>query len=657
MPGDVAQFERGHEIAPAPYDKATAVVAATMLFADYIIEGGFTLGPVDGSITVHARLVDGTTGEEVFVAHASGGDLKSVATLLGKQMRDRLRFERSVPVSNGLWPASEVAAEDYGMALLAARSGKDTELLQLLSRTLAVEPTFEQASWMQKAMSTMLDRVLDGNRDPDLHSLPRDDAESAQIAMATARRTSTAAETASAARFAADPFDIELHLKALEVMASPTLETIDELRRLKATANLLQYPLFSYAEIGMWARRKSWISVMAMAAQATSDARGAHDALLLIGEESLVASAAEELTAWDTELSYASEAVDTARRIGNAVMVSRNHDSIVRALQKQGLFTRLETSIRASIADARRRGDEAAAKEDEITLASLMIETGRVEHAHRSLETVITPYFLSGEGVREGNYAQLEAARAALALGQLASAERDALASLSYYRAQNNDRLVAYARTLVANIAFARGGLDVARARATEALNARVAGHLMRVASQSRIQLAMIDIAAGQPAQAEHDLLAVLVDPAASCLMRDRAEASAYRALALLALDRDADALRSIDDARRFAADFESVPLALLVGRVRALVIAKRGDVQERRSARGSVAALRERADAGGYAVESLELRLVGAQIDLMDGKSANATRDAEGVAEAAETLGLGLIAKRARDVLAANAR
>ena len=180
-------------------------------------------------------------------------------------------------------------------------------------------------------------------------------------------------------------------------------------------------------------------------------------------------------------------------------------------------------------------------------------------------------------------------------------------------------------------------------------MQSREALKLVRVADQSKTLLARIDLADNKAARAEETLRLVLADPAANFTNGDRAEVMAYRALALLALGRTADAVACVHDAVPLIADNDNVPLALLVGRAHAEAMAATGKMAARKAALAELAALRKRADAAGYVVTALELQLALARIHLHGGSTAAVLREVKSIAAAADDLDLGLITAQAR--------
>ena len=225
---------------------------------------------------------------------------------------------------------------------------------------------------------------------------------------------------------------------------------------------------------------------------------------------------------------------------------------------------------------------------------------------------------------------------------------------MSYSRAQQNEQPVVYAHIALAKIALAQGDLAEARRHADAAMKVLEKAKRPAVGAQTRLLIAMIDIADGHPDHAEKTLNEVLTDPAAGLLDLERAELDCGRALALIELGRAHEAVDLAAEASKSLATTDSVPLLLLVGRVHALASGLDGDAAARSRALKELLDLRRRADDGGYVVASFELRLAATRIVLLGGDSSRAIRDANEIAVQAGRLGLGSIVNRAHALTAA---
>ena len=643
-----SMIEGGRLPSPNQLDSVTAAHFIAAGFSDYLIEGTFGKN-ADGQLDVTARLVDGAAGTLLTAAHATGADIHEVASKLGVQLRNALGMIRHTPVAPGLWPAPADERE-YGLVLLDIQQRDLVGALTHMDRVTAAEPNFSQGSWSRSIICAAVGQLSEGLRTLNLSALPVDDAQTAVVSMDLvngkfASKTSHAREI-----LASDPFDPALRLSAIAAEPDPTAQTFTELEQLRASLPPEQHPQVDYIETVLRRSIGDYAGVVAAVPRCSADATAQNDRYMFAHCNLYAADAAVILLRWDDALRLAGLAEEAASSYGDQSILAGARDVVWDVLLKRGHFADLEGNARQMSASARAHHDVEKARAAEVTLGAALMEDGHIADARKLLGDIVTS-FLINDDTKGANYAQLQAGQASLRAGNVSEAQHEVLASLGYYRAQQNDRLVAYANSILAEIMLEQGAIADARAKALDVLHAREKGGWQRIASQSKVALAFIDLADGNQARADESLRALLADPNAGLLNGDRIEALADRALALIALERADDALPLINQAMTLIADDDSEPLALLVGRAHALAAARIA----RPAAIAELAALRKRAETGGYAITALDLRLAAARIDVNAGKTAHVARELADIAATADKLGLGLIAKQARELLAAN--
>ena len=651
-PPAMARLQASRLYAPGQLDPVTAIRLADVSYSDQIVEGTYVVN-ADGHVSSTARLVDGTTGGTVATVHSTSADIRSVASDLGAQLRSALHFTRSSPVATGLWPTTSDAARSYGAALAADQSRDSSDILAKLRDVVSREPNFIPAWWVRCAASEFLTIPNDCEQSLVVTGLPVDDAQMLMLDEATISRNYNAALEIAKVMAAADPLDRRLEYWTASSPLASADETVANLRRFAAKATPWQRVELTANEVFVYDHFHQHEQVVAAVPACVRAATAVGDLRTVAQCAVMGATAAETAMRWDEAESLAASASMAAHAVGDLQIELGAMELRWRMLNKYGHQRTMETLAREEIVETRARGDERNARDAELALSGALLETGPIAECRKLLDEALIPYYLSGEGVRQGNYAQLVGANAALADGDVESAEHDALASLGYYLATNDDRLVAYARMVMAEVALAAGKLESAREEATQALQIRNAGHLTRVANQSKALLARIDLAADNAASAEAVLRDLLADPAAKLMKADRAELLAQRSLALVALGRTAEAAACIHQALPLIAGNDSLSLALLVGRAHAVVTAAARDRKAPKAAVAELVALRKRADAGGFVVEALQLRLAAARINAREGAVAAAVREAKAIAAVAKDLDLGLLNSQARALVA----
>ena len=642
-----ATLEKGMMLPKSQLDADAAVRVARTSFSDFLVEGSFSID-TNQNISAVARLVAGDTGLQIAVAHATGVDLRSIAADLGVKLRGAVGMNPSATIYSGLWPLSETAANAYGSALAEFAHNDYSLAIGDLDRVLAIEPEFAEAAWLSNTLRRLLGRPTTSMRALDISQLPRDDAEVAAIEIARCDMNYELVEDRARIRSESDIFDPELRMELLSSLAHNSPLATDLLAFLEWLSPAGQRSIIAGRRVNMLAALENQTEILVAGPscieKATAD--GLHDVAAKCSYQT--AMAAINLGHWNDAERFASHAIDEAKPLGDHILASRSSGIVWDVLEKEGHFHAAAQKIRDYVADARSRGDQTDAHTAEISLATALIETGDLGEARRLFDDELVPHMLSGEEAKNGNYAQLKAAEAALLAGAPVAAERYAGASLSYYRAEHIERQIAFARMVLAQIDMARGLLDDARSLANDALRVRQRNGWQRVASQSRSLVASIDIADGQATRAEAELHALLFDPSSELLGSDRAGVLAQHALSLIQLGRTGDATSEVNQAVSLSADNDSTTLALLVGRAHAVVTAANGDANARTAARSELDMLRRRADNGGYVIDSLALQLAQCQIDQLEHNASSTRHRAEVIGRTATALGLGLIVNQA---------
>jgi hypothetical protein len=606
-----AEIERGLDLPPGPLGTAEAARAAILPQADFLVEG--RLEEVDEGLRARVRVLD-SAGVELGQLEATAGDLDALAADLGARILALEGQARTSP-ARSLLPRSQETRALYGDLLLADLLGDETKRAWTVDLLHRLEPDFALGAWLLLERSPRLSdesrAQLSARTTAGIPALPLDDGEQIAAMVLIFTGDPNTAVTRCEARAASDPLDplLQVELANCLHLARQSQRALAVIERLERTGwnHVRLAGLQASVALDLQAYPRALPAAQACVALARRDRDRQVEVECLIS----VAAAAENLSQWDTAQRAVDAALPLAIALDDDPRIARVHDVQVRLLLDHGRLRSAERLLRERLA-ASVTVDQIDPLGHELSLARILSETGHVPAARAQLDAIAIS-LAKQVNTRVGGYAQGEAAKAALLAGDVTAADQRAGAALAMYAAGAQPRLLAYARMVAAMVRLEQRQLADAREKAEAALRYRRGAGLSRLASQTEILLARIDLADDAPLLADQRLSRLLGDPASYLLPSDRASALLLRAQVLIELERRGEARMLAASVRSIVPGHEDALLPLQLARIEALLDGLDGAVQP---ALGRLRKARAEALRGGYVFEAVELELTAARLE-----------------------------------------
>jgi tetratricopeptide (TPR) repeat protein len=642
-------------------EPAQVVALAHATSAGLVVEGEYHRQ--GDRIVASARVLDGNDGHELGRGEASGPEPMAVIASLGLQLRRLVHLERQTPVSTGLLPDA-AEQEAYGEILDATATRNLRRALNGMRALLRTRPTFagNLALLLSVQAHLTVERQLDLGRLAEVVSqLPLDEGELFRAQIWIAQGEVEKGVALCRARAATDPGDFQLQLDLGECLSDARLHE----EALMALAQLRRFPQSRYreleievAELNELLKMRHFEAALTKARTCAERAATDHDVPTQATCLGNGANAARNLSRWDESLDMATATLTLTMQHEvprQTTMGAVNLALDVRlsiAMAQDDLVT-AEAIARDKLAEAQLDGEDQMIRDDNLQLAIVRANAGQLVEARARLENEVVPAYLDATGRPRDGFAETEAGAVALMAGDVATAARYTEDGLRLYIAQQDSRLVAYARCAVAETKLAQDELDAARELVSLAIRYRDQAQLGRSAAVARIELAEIELARGDLDAVEGLLRPLLGADHAELWPADRAAIWAILANALFARGRGAEALAAAEQSWALHPTQAITSRNLHTTRLRATVLGLAGDSGDRRRAEIELTNALRSAHTAGYLFEELELELALARLDVAAGRRARGRAAAARVGRLADQQGLLELARRARVIAA----
>lgn len=204
----------------------------------------------------------------------------------------------------------------------------------------------------------------------------------------------------------------------------------------------------------------------------------------------------------DEGLKLARQAVQAARRLGNAGLEARALLEGGRLLHRRGELSRARRWLRRGVKAALVQGDRSTAAHCRELLANTLAELGELAAAEQTLQSAWEDYEATGETVGVGSV-HLGLSFLCLARGGLDDAEAHAQVALEHCTGVGAERMRCAALGVLGDVARARGEPEAARRWFQRALRLHAGSGRLYATALTWLNLALTELEAGQDTAAQ----------------------------------------------------------------------------------------------------------------------------------------------------------
>jgi len=694
----------------AGFSESTLSQIRNRLGSDVVISGSLVdLNRTSGKqIRLDLRAQDAATGETLASVAQTGtsDDLFAIVSRSGAQLREKL----GVPGISGTeeselqaaLPSTPAAARLYSEGLLRLRSYDAAGAEKLLSRVVALEPSYALGhSALAQTWSALGydERArLSAKRAFDLsENLSRQDRLSIAAQYWETLRDWDKAVATYQELYTLFPDNVEYGLRLADSQTSAgkskeALATIERLRRLPPLVSrdprIDLSAAVAFESLGDFEQDKLFSERSGQSAE-------------LVGAHMVVARAAIREGWALRRLGQRDESIATLKKAQELFSAAHDDQGVGSALRASGTifaemgdYSRAQKECEQALAIFRRIGDRRGTA---ITLNSLAIihyERGELDQAKRLYEQTLEIQREVGSKTNTagalGNIANVEDAQGHLAealklnqeslvifretgdqratgtalgnvaillyeMGDLSAAKSKYAESLEIKQKIGYQRGVAYDLSGLAEVFQAEGDLVTSRQKQEEALAIRTRIGEKHNAAASGIYLAQLSLEEGKPAEAEKQARDAAEEFRMEKSGPDQAIALVILSRSLLVRNKIPEAREAVDQARKLAKNATNLPLQFDI-----LIASSRIAIAEENAARklhtpefrGQLEAALTRARKSGYLEYEFKLRILLGELDLLLGNTSRGHAELAALQHDASARGFGLIVRKANTAL-----
>ena len=628
--------------------------------ADYVVVGSYTLmeGDAFKRIRLDLRLQDTSRGETIAEEAITGSetDLFDLAAQAGSRLRTRLGLAPNSTVDSSqarvALPANQLAAELYTQGREKLWAFDFLGARELLLKAVAADPKYPLAhsalseAWFHLGYILKAQAEAQQARELDALLPPEDRLLiEGQYWRAMRNWQRTVESYQSLFNLYPDSLDYGLLLAAAQINTVPAqaVATLERLRHLPPPAG--DDARIDMTEASAWMGRDlSKARAEAMVAIAKGKAQGSHVIVErtygflcqqgVVGGETAMADA---ISNCEIGLQSAEAAGD---RNGEAAMLT----NLAALSVDRGELAQAEEMFRTAIRefDLVGNADDAAAARN--NLAAALSLAGDLKQAKAQLEAALVPYKAAED--KEGvALCLVDLGDIARQSGNLQVAETTLQQARATAEEIENNSAVAYELQSMGDVFADRGDLDAARDAYEKSLALRKQLTEPGLAGETRISLALLQIEAGKPKEAEADLRRLKQWFHDEKEKDDEVAASTALSRALLAQGLQAEAREELDSTLSLAAKSQDLMIRLQSALMSARVDLASNQLQSARTTLNKVLADARQHGLAGVVMEAMLLQ---ADLEQRSAHKPLAQQQLAALERMAHDKGYGLLARKA---------